>query len=185
MGSSPTSLPGIRLIGYPDEFEAVAAAVVGQQDSLAAARTFMGRLVAAYGTPIAGLQALPAPQDLSAIPDAELQAAVGLTGARTRTLRAVAEKWANGFTFAQLTADEARRALLGPRTTSQCARCGMPTPSLPATWSPAGGLEPSPSTRRGPLPRPGRRGAPTRSYALVRLWADIAYGAARTGLTRA
>ncbi|MER8091145.1 hypothetical protein ACFVZR_33860 [Streptomyces sp. NPDC058316] len=27
--------------------------------------------------------------------------------------------------------------------------------------------------------------APWRSYALVRLWADVAYGAARTGLTRA
>ncbi|MGW1163298.1 hypothetical protein ACWD5Q_34350 [Streptomyces sp. NPDC002513] len=65
----------------------------------------------AHKTPIADLQAPPAPRDLAANPDAELQAALGLTSARTRTLRAAAEKWANGFTFAQLTAAEARRAL--------------------------------------------------------------------------
>ncbi|MFJ6016878.1 DNA-3-methyladenine glycosylase family protein [Streptomyces sp. NPDC092952] len=71
--------PGIRLIGYPDEFEAVVATVAGQQVSLAAARTFMGRLAADYGTPAAGLRTLPTPQELAAVPDTELQSAVGLT----------------------------------------------------------------------------------------------------------
>ncbi|MFB7484660.1 DNA-3-methyladenine glycosylase family protein [Streptomyces anulatus] len=168
--------PGIRLIGYPDEFEAVIATVVGQQVSLAAARTFMGRLVAAYGTPAAGLRILPAPRELAAIPDADLQAAIGLTGARARTLRAVAEKWADGFTLAHLPAGEARRALLalpasapGPPTTSPCARVSTPTPSPPATWSPAEHSDPSPPTRPGPSPSGGRPGAPTRSCTCGRM----------------
>ncbi|MGW0994184.1 DNA-3-methyladenine glycosylase family protein [Streptomyces sp. NPDC002523] len=181
--------PGLRLIGYPDEFEAVTATVVGQQVSLAAARTFMGRLVAAYGTPTAGLRALPAPRDLAAIPDAELQAAVGLTGARTRTLRAVAEKWANGFTLAHLTVDEARRALLalpgiGPWTADYLT---VRATQHPDTFAP-GDLV----ARRalgavtvGQARTVATAWAPWRSYALMHLWADVAYGAAGAGPTRA
>ncbi|MER6170270.1 AlkA N-terminal domain-containing protein [Streptosporangium sp. NPDC001681] len=175
--------PGIRLIGYPDEFEAVAATVIGQQVSLAAARTFMGRLVAAYGTPIAGLHALPAPRDLAAVPDAELQAAVGLTGARTRTLRAVAEKWANGFTLAQLTVDEARRALLalpgiGPWTADYLTVRAMQHPD---TFAP-GDLVARRALGAVTVDRArtiAAAWAPWRSYALMHLWADVAYGAVR------
>ncbi|MDN5804122.1 MAG: hypothetical protein L0H26_05980, partial [Microlunatus sp.] len=41
--------PGLRRIRYPESFEAVISTVLGQQVSLAAARTFAGRLVACYG----------------------------------------------------------------------------------------------------------------------------------------
>ncbi len=34
--------PGLRLIGFPDEFEGAVMTVLGQQVSLAAARTFGG-----------------------------------------------------------------------------------------------------------------------------------------------
>lgn len=181
--------PGIRLIGYPDEFEAVIATVVGQQVSLAAARTFMGRLVAAYGTPTAGLQLLTAPRDLAAIPDAELQAAIGLTAARTRTLRAVAEKWADGFTLAQLTVDEARRALLalpgiGPWTADYLTVRAMQHPD---TFAP-GDLVARRALGAVTVDQArttAERWAPWRSYALMHLWADVAYGAAGTGPARA
>lgn len=180
--------PGIRLTGYPDEFEAVAATVVGQQVSLAAARTFMGRLVAAYGTPTAGLQALPTPRDLATIPGAELQATVGLTTARTRTLRAVAEKWAGGFTLAHLTADEARRALLevpgiGPWSAGYLMVRAMQHPDtfVPDDLVARRALGAVTVDRARAL---STAWAPWRSYALVHLWADAAYGPAGPGLPR-
>ncbi|MFF3787703.1 DNA-3-methyladenine glycosylase family protein [Streptomyces sp. NPDC001933] len=181
--------PGIRLIGYPDEFEAVTATVVGQQVSLVAARTFMGRLVAAYGTPVAGLKALPAPRDLAAIPDSELQVAIGLTGARTRTLRAVAEKWADGFTLAHLTADEARRALLalpgiGPWTADYLTVRAMQHPD---TFAPGDlvARRALGSVTADQARTTAERWAPWRSYALMHLWADAAYAAPGRGGTRA
>ncbi|MFD0343323.1 DNA-3-methyladenine glycosylase family protein [Streptomyces sp. NPDC127117] len=162
--------PGIRLIGYPAEFEAVITTVVGQQVSLAAARTFMGRLVIAYGTSAAGLRTLPAPRELAAIPGTELQTAVGLTHSRTRTLRTVAQRWADGFTLAHLTTDEARGALLelpgmGPWTADHLTVRALQHPDtfVPATWSPAERSDPSPPTRHGPSRSGGRHGAPTRS----------------------
>ncbi|MEU9464755.1 MULTISPECIES: AlkA N-terminal domain-containing protein [unclassified Streptomyces] len=181
--------PGIRLIGYPDEFEAVTATVVGQQVSLAAARTFMGRLVATYGKPAAGLKALPAPQDLAVIPDAELQAAIGLTGARTRALRAVAQKWADGFTLAHLTADEARRALLalpgiGPWTADYLTVRALQHPD---TFAPGDlvARRALGSVTADQARITAERWAPWRSYALMHLWADAAYAAPGRGRRRA
>ena len=129
--------------------------------------SFMGRLLAAYGTPVAGLRAFPGPQELAAIPGVELQAVVGLTGARTHTLHTVAEKWADGFSFTGLTVDEARRALLalpgiGPWTAdfSPCVRCSIPTPSPRAIWSHARPSGPSLPRRRASWPWRGRLGDP-------------------------
>jgi AraC family transcriptional regulator of adaptative response / DNA-3-methyladenine glycosylase II len=77
--------PGLRVLGSPDGFETAALAILGQQVSLAAARTFAGRLVAAFGRPEAeGMTAFPEPAALvTAGPDA-IRAAVGVTGARSR-----------------------------------------------------------------------------------------------------
>lgn len=96
LGSEPVlgplvrARPGLRLIGFPDEFEGAVMTVLGQQVSLAAARTFGGRLVAAYGAPSAGLLAFPDPSRLAAVPVDELRAAVGLTSARAMTMNALA-----------------------------------------------------------------------------------------------
>ncbi|MFE4414697.1 DNA-3-methyladenine glycosylase family protein [Streptomyces sp. NPDC056821] len=181
--------PGIRLIGYPDEFEAVIATVVGQQVSLAAARTFMGRLVAAYGTPAGGLKTLPAPRELAAIPDAELQAAVGLTRARTRTLRAVAQRWADGFTLAHLTANEARRALLelpgiGPWTADYLT---VRARQHPDTFAPGDlvARRALGSVTADQARTTAERWAPWRSYALMHLWANAAYAPPGKERTRA
>lgn len=87
--------PGLRRVRYPASFEAVVTTVLGQQVSLAAARTFAGRLVAAYG-PVAprGLRAFPGPERLASASAPELQSTIGITGARSRTVLAVAELFA-------------------------------------------------------------------------------------------
>lgn len=88
--------PRLRPVGSPDPFEAAATTVLGQQVSLAAGRTFAGRLVSGWaGPPIAGLHLFPTPGVVAGIPEDELQAGVGLTHARTRTLLAVAEAFAH------------------------------------------------------------------------------------------
>lgn len=83
--------PTLRRIGYPDAFEAAATTVLGQQVSVAAMRTFAGRLVARWGgTPEQGLRLFPSADVVARVPEDELQATIGITRARTRTLLAVA-----------------------------------------------------------------------------------------------
>jgi AraC family transcriptional regulator of adaptative response / DNA-3-methyladenine glycosylase II len=84
--------PGLRVPGCADGFELAVRAVLGQQVSLAAARTFGGRLVAHFGeairTPDHRLTHLfPTPQALA---EADLEA-IGLTRRRAATLRALAQ----------------------------------------------------------------------------------------------
>lgn len=95
LGPLVSERPGLRRVRYPASFEAVVTTVLGQQVSLAAARTFAGRLVAAYG-PAApqGLRAFPGPEQLVNASAPELQRTIGITGARSRTMLAVAELFA-------------------------------------------------------------------------------------------
>ncbi|MFP7722690.1 AlkA N-terminal domain-containing protein [Lysobacter sp. A3-1-A15] len=84
--------PGLRLPSGWDGFEIAVRAVLGQQVSVAAARTLATRLAHRFGTPLAtspaeGLTHLfPTPADLA---EADL-AAIGLTRARADTVRTVA-----------------------------------------------------------------------------------------------
>ena len=82
--------PGLRLIGHPDEFEAVATTIIGQQVSLAAARTFGGRLVAAHGDPVGELRAFPDAETLARLGADRIQRCAGLTRTRARTLHEAA-----------------------------------------------------------------------------------------------
>ncbi len=96
--------PGLRVPGCFDGFELAVRAVLGQQVSVAAARTFAGRLAARHGTPLpAGVAAdgppgpglsrvFPGPGQLAG---ADLTG-LGLTAARQRTLHALAEAAATG-----------------------------------------------------------------------------------------
>lgn len=84
--------PGLRVPGTTDGFELAVRAIVGQQVSVAGARTLLGRLAAALGTPLAapegGLARLfPTPAQI-AVGNMD---GLGLTGARIRSLRALAE----------------------------------------------------------------------------------------------
>lgn len=90
--------PGLRATQYPEPFEAAVMAVLGQQVSVAAARTFGGRAVTAFGEPGGlGLRAFPTPAALLAGPLEELRAAIGVTRARAATVRAVAAAFADGL----------------------------------------------------------------------------------------
>ncbi|AUI49976.1 DNA-3-methyladenine glycosylase family protein [Arthrobacter crystallopoietes] len=90
--------PGLRIPGYLDGFEGAACTVLGQQVSLAAARTFAGRLVSAFGSPgPAGLYLFPTPSTLAGAGAERIQQAVGLTGARSRTIHALAVACADGL----------------------------------------------------------------------------------------
>ncbi|MGG5170600.1 DNA-3-methyladenine glycosylase 2 [Pseudarthrobacter sp. J1738] len=98
--------PGIRIMRYVNGFEAAIVTVLGQQVSLAACRTFGGRLLAAYGTPFTSptgmtLMAFPKPDTLAAIPEDELRATLGITGSRARTVTAVARAFASGLQLAR------------------------------------------------------------------------------------
>lgn len=92
--------PALRVIGHPDAFELAVQTVLGQQVSLAACRTFTGRLAAAYGG--------HGPSDLIEFPDAatiaaaehdELRSAVGIPAARAATVVRLAETIAEGLTL--------------------------------------------------------------------------------------
>ncbi|MBI4865913.1 MAG: DNA-3-methyladenine glycosylase 2 family protein [Candidatus Wallbacteria bacterium] len=83
------SRPGLRVPGAFDGFESAARVVLGQQVSVAAARTLAGRLVARWGDAVA----FPSAAELAARSVDEL-ASVGMPGRRAETLRAVAASFA-------------------------------------------------------------------------------------------
>jgi AraC family transcriptional regulator, regulatory protein of adaptative response / DNA-3-methyladenine glycosylase II len=80
--------PGTRVPAWWSGFEAAVRAVVGQQISVAAARTVVGRIVSAHGPE----GAFPRPEDLV---DAPLHG-IGLNGQRAETVRRVAEAVLDG-----------------------------------------------------------------------------------------
>jgi AraC family transcriptional regulator of adaptative response / DNA-3-methyladenine glycosylase II len=90
--------PGLRLPSGYDGFEIAVRAIVGQQVSVAAARTVASRLVEHLGTPLAGsavdglTHAFPSPQ---ALLDADLPA-FGLTRSRAATICNVARALIEG-----------------------------------------------------------------------------------------
>ncbi len=105
--------PGVRIPGTWDAFECAVRAVLGQQVTVAAARTLAGRLVARLGEPVAtavaGLDRLfPTPQALAA---ASLDG-LGLTGARITALKSLAAAVVAGRVAFDRSADEVIASLL-------------------------------------------------------------------------
>lgn len=90
--------PGLRLPGAWDGFELAVRAVLGQQVSVAAARTLAKRLLARHGTPLAqspadGLHVMfPSTATMA---NADLDG-LGVTGARVATLRGIAQALEDG-----------------------------------------------------------------------------------------
>jgi 3-methyladenine DNA glycosylase/8-oxoguanine DNA glycosylase len=105
--------PGLRVPGTPDGVETAILTVLGQQISLAAARTLAGRLVAEWGAPAPqGMRAFPTAAALAAAGPERLRAVVGLTGARARTVHALAVAVADGLALAPGADPAATRAAL-------------------------------------------------------------------------
>jgi AraC family transcriptional regulator, regulatory protein of adaptative response / DNA-3-methyladenine glycosylase II len=169
------SRPGLRVPGAYDGFELAVRAVLGQQVSVAAARTFAGRLAARHGAVLASHQATelsrlcPVAADLA---DADLSG-LGLTTGRQRTLRALAQAAVSGRLNLDPGADpaetEARLGELpgiGPWTISYILmRSGDPD-AFPVTDL---GLRRA-MAQLGAPPDHQARWAPWRSYAAMHLW---------------
>lgn len=186
VGTLVTARPGLRVLGTVDPFETAAMTVLGQQVSLAAARTFGGRLVAAFGAPgPGGLHVFPTPEALAAAGPDTLQRAIGLTGARARTLHTLAQAVAEGLPLGDATAPEAFRSGLlalpgiGPWTVDYltlrllgCRDAFVPG-DLVLRRALAGLLGREVSVRQADAASEAWR--PWRAYALLHLWTSTSY----------
>ena len=174
--------PGMRVAGAVDGFETAVRAVVGQQVSVAGARTVTGQLVTTYGKPV-GRPGMPGVTHH--FPTAEALAAADPTTlpmprARGRTLVGMARAVADGSLDLEVGADrDATTAALlalpgiGPWTAQYVRMRALGDPDvLPATdLGVRRGLERlgEPGDPRSAEAR-GQRWAPWRSYALMHLW---------------
>lgn len=176
--------PGLRLPGTTDPFELAVRAVLGQQVSVAGARTLAGRLVAARGRPLDAptgrvTHVFPTPDALA---DADL-AEVGMPEARRAALRSLAAAVADGRIALGRGAGRGEaaaqlRALpgIGPWTTSYV---GMRALGDPDAFL-AGDLGVRKAAAKLGLPDKPRaleehalRWRPWRSYAVLHLWASL------------
>lgn len=100
LGGLAARCPGLRVPGAFDGFEVAVRAILGQQVSVAAARTLAGRFARTFGaavdTPFPGLAVLfPAPADVAGA-RVERIARCGVTPARARSIRAIARALSDG-----------------------------------------------------------------------------------------
>lgn len=95
LGTLAAARPGLRIPGAFDGFEMAVRAVLGQQVSVAAASTLMGRFVGAFGepmeTPFPGLTHLTPPADRVARESPDALTALGILPARARSILALAQ----------------------------------------------------------------------------------------------
>lgn len=176
LGPLLAARPGLRVPGATDGAEVAVLAVLGQQVSLAAARTFAGRLVAAFGAPAPeGLTAFPGTAALAAAGPGAIRAATGVTGARARTVHALAAAVEGGLALAPGADPRATRAGLlslpgiGPWTADYVALRALGDPDA----FPAGDLvlrrALGVATAREAEAR-AEAWRPHRAHALVHLW---------------
>lgn len=176
--------PGLRVPGHVDGAELAVRGALGQQVTLAAARTLAGRLVEAAGERLPdalcadGLTHLwPTPEAVAAAPMTRMPAS------RSRAITSLARALATGEVVLDRGADRAdvRRALLalagiGPWTAGYVAlrALGDPDVFLPTDAGVRAAL--------AALPDPADPDAwrPWRSYALLHLWTSLAGPAAAT-----
>lgn len=173
--------PGIRVPGHVDGFEVAVRAVVGQQISVAGARTIVGRLTAQYGERLPGEGRLthifPTPD---AIASADPQA-LPMPRARGRALVTLAAAVAEDRVVLDRSVDrvDVRSGLLalpgiGPWTADYIAlrALGDPNVFLPTDLGVRHGLQ-----RLGIAPATAavrsRAWSPWRSYALMHVWSTL------------
>jgi AraC family transcriptional regulator of adaptative response / DNA-3-methyladenine glycosylase II len=179
--------PGVRVPGAVDGFEMAVRAVIGQQISVAGARTILGRLVAAAtpATPAgpdsptgpATLRGFSTAAEVAEAPDE----AFGMPASRRRTLRALATAVADGRLVLDPGADRAETEArlveipgIGPWTAQYVAlrALGDPDVFLPTDLgvrrgAAALGLPDDPASLTS---HAHATWAPWRSYATIRLW---------------
>lgn len=177
--------PGVRLPGCVDRFELAVRAVLGQQVTVAAARTLASRFVQRFGTPLGeaapeGLtRVFPEPAQIAAASRDDI-ASLGIIARRADALRLLAEAWPRLLiNQPQATHEAAQQELialpgLGPWTASYML---MRMWSWPDAFLPGDVvLRKQLATPGEPLPSPKRvlelsqAWQPYRSYAVMRLW---------------
>jgi len=184
LGPRVRANPGLRVPGHPDPAELALRAVIGQQISVAAARTVAGNLVAAHGEPLerplgAVTHLFPAPAALAELKPADLP----MPRARGAALIGLAQALARGELVLDPAQDPAlaRAALLalpgiGPWTTAyiELRALGDRDAFLPTDLGVRRALE-----RLGADGTPAAAAAaaerwrPYRAYALQHLWRSL------------
>jgi AraC family transcriptional regulator of adaptative response / DNA-3-methyladenine glycosylase II len=177
--------PGLRVPGSVDPFETAVRAIIGQQVSVAAARTVAGRLVRDLGEPLAK----PMGSITHTFPTADALAGAGalpMPKARVRTLKALAAAVAAGELVLEPGSDrqETQRQLraipgIGDWTASYIALRGLGDPdAFPGTdlgirrALVALGVPDNPAT----ITAVSQRWRPLRSYAAQYLWSATGNG---------
>jgi AraC family transcriptional regulator of adaptative response / DNA-3-methyladenine glycosylase II len=176
--------PGLRLPSGWDGFEIAVRAIIGQQVSVAAARTVATRLAQRFGQALPtafapGLEHLfPTPEALA---DADL-AAIGLTRARAETIRTMARALLDGrvdFKPERTLDDFAARWValpgIGPWTAQYIAMRALGHPdAFPAEDLVLQRALPNDGSRLGAKVLYGHAEAwrPWRAYAVIHLWRD-------------
>jgi AraC family transcriptional regulator of adaptative response / DNA-3-methyladenine glycosylase II len=172
LGPLVAARPGLRVPGAADGFEIAVRAVLGQQITVAAARTLAGRITGRLGTAVADVTGdaalthlLPTPAQLAAAPDD----AFPMPRTRIRTLRGLAAadpppaRPEDAAALADLWG-------VGPWTASYVAlRLGDPDVFLPTDVAILKALD-----RLGATVADAPRWAPARSAATLHLWASLA-----------
>ena len=176
--------PGLRLPSGWDGFEIAVRAVIGQQVSVAAARTVAARLSQRFGQalPVAfapGLEhVFPTPEALA---DADL-ASIGMTRARAETVRTVAQALLDGRvdfrperTLDDFTARWVALPGIGPWTANYIALRAMGHPdAFPAEDLVLQRAAPNDGSRLSAkaLTAQAEAWRPWRGYAVIHLWRD-------------
>ncbi|WP_308799826.1 AlkA N-terminal domain-containing protein [Agromyces silvae] len=179
LAPSVAATPGVRLPGALDAHELVVRALVGQQISVAAARTALSRLTAELGEPTAGTSGrllFPTADAIAAHGERVLRGPV----ARIRTIVDVAGRLASGelVVAAERSRDELHADLLaipgiGPWTAGYLAMRVTRAPDvlLVSDLALRNGAERLGLPREASaLAEAGRGWAPWRSYASMHLW---------------
>lgn len=179
---------GLRVPGAIDGFELAVRAVLGQQVTVAAARTLAGRLVAAFGEPIATPDAalnrlFPTPEALAGA-SGDALGALGIVRQRQAAIQALGRAVVDGgldlgpHASVQATT-EALTALpgIGPWTAQYIAMRAL---RWPDAWPAADialhhtlGLGGTPRERERACEALAQAWKPWRSYAVLRAWAGL------------
>jgi AraC family transcriptional regulator of adaptative response / DNA-3-methyladenine glycosylase II len=179
LAASVATTPGLRLPGALDAHELVFRAIIGQQVSVAAARTALSRLTADLGEPMAAAEGRLLFPTAAAIAAEGTRVLRGPT-ARTRTIVDVAERLASGelIVAAERSRDDLHADLLavpgiGPWTAGYLAMRVTRAPDvlLVSDLALRNGAERLGLPREASaLAAEGRTWAPWRSYASMHLW---------------
>ncbi|HSJ33023.1 MAG TPA: AlkA N-terminal domain-containing protein, partial [Longimicrobiales bacterium] len=179
MGPLVRRRPGLRLPGAVDGFELAVRGVLGQQISVAAARTLAGRLHAAYGDAVAGaagIDRLPATPSRLAEADPDEISRLGMPLSRARTVVLLAQSVTRGDISFAPTADIAgaieslqRVPGIGPWTAEYIAMRGYQWPdAFPAT-----DLGIRNALRGRDAATVSEAWRPWRAYAAIHLWNSL------------